>query len=114
MVAKRKMNQRLPVEVFDRLMQLQESQKLSMGDLISDALDALEREIYLPETLLERVENLEVQLVLMMKKLELLEEKIPSADKIRYFFQVLEKQLIAHDQAEIARFKRVAGPHVFD
>lgn len=113
-MAKGRLNHRLHPDLIERLAQLRASEKIPMGDLISDALDALEREIYLPETLLERVENLEVQLVLMMKKLELLEEKIPSADKIKYFFQVLEKQLIAHDQAEIARFKRVAGPHVFD
>ncbi len=113
-MAKGRLNHRLHPDLIERLTQLQASERISMDDLISDALDALEREIYLPETLLERLENLEFQLVLMMKKLELLEENVPSADKIRYLFQVLEKQLIAHDQAEHARFQRVAGPHVFD
>ncbi|WP_136513911.1 hypothetical protein [Geomonas edaphica] len=113
-MAKSKMNQRLPAEVFERLMQLQESQKLSMGDLISSALDALEREVYLPETLLERVENLEILALSIIEKVELLDQKTLSADKMKYFFQVLEKQLIAHDQAEHARFQRIAGPRAFD
>ncbi|MBJ6752687.1 hypothetical protein [Geomonas anaerohicana] len=113
-MAKSKMNQRLPPEVFERLMQMQESQKLSMGDLISSALDALEREVYLPETLLERVENLEVLALSIIEKVGLLDQKTLSADKIKYFFQVLEKQLVAHDQTEHARFERIAGPRCFD
>ncbi len=44
-MAKMKLNQRLELEIFERLMQLQASQKISMDDLIANSLDALEREI---------------------------------------------------------------------
>ena len=112
-MTKRRLNHRLHPDLIDRLMKLQAAQKLSMDDLLCNALDALEREINLPETLLDRVENLENQVGLAMKKLELVDEKVPSADKIKYFFQVMEKQLVAHDEAEQARFERLAGPRTF-
>ena len=113
-MAKGRLNHRLHPDLIERLRQLTASQMLSMEDLISDALDALEREVYLPETLLERVKNLEFQFDLMMKKLELLEQKVPSADTMRHLFQILEKQLVAHDEAEVARLQRIHGPRVFD
>ena len=109
----RRLNHRLHPDLVERLMQLQTAQRLSMDDLISDALDALEREINLPETLLDRVENLEDLVHSMIKKLESLDEKVPSADKIKYFFQVMEKQLVAHDEAEQARFEQQAGSRKF-
>ncbi|WP_224961068.1 hypothetical protein [Geomonas subterranea] len=113
-MVKGRLNHRLHPDLIKRLRELKASQKLSMEDLISDALDALEREVYLPETLLERVENLEVQARLIIKKVELLDQKSMSADQIKYFFQVLEKQLVDHDEAEIARLRRIHGPHLFD
>lgn len=112
-MTKRRLNHRLEPDLIERMVKLQTAQKLSMDDLICSALDALEREINLPETLLERVENLEELVASIMKKLEFLDEKIPSAEKIKYFFQVMEKQLVAHDEAEQARFERQAGSRNF-
>ncbi|MBJ6749920.1 hypothetical protein [Geomonas anaerohicana] len=109
----RRLNHRLHPDLVNRLEQLRDAQKLSMTDLLSNAVDALEREIYLPETLLERVEKLENLVGSIIKKLEVLDDKIPSAEKIKYFFQVMEKQLVAHDEAEQARFERQAGSRNF-
>lgn len=110
---KRRLNHRLDPDLIERMVKLQTAQKLSMDDLICNALEALEREVYLPETLLERVENLEALVHSIIKKLESLDEKVPSADKIKYFFQVMEKQLVAHDEAEQARFEQQAGSRKF-
>lgn len=113
-MAKVKQNHRLEPEIFERLKRLQESQGITFEEVISSALDALEREINLPESLLERVENLEDLIGLIIKKLEILDAKVASFEKIRSLFQIMEKQLVAHDEAELARFKRIAGPHIFD
>ncbi len=112
-MTKRRLNHRLEPDLVERMVKLQTSQNLSMNDLICNALEALEREINLPETLLDRMENLEDLVLSMIKKLESLDEKVPSADKIKYFFQVMEKQLVAHDEAEQARFEQQAGSRKF-
>lgn len=52
-VERMKLNARLDPEVFDRLMFHQSSQKVPVSDVIANALDALEREQKLPETIME-------------------------------------------------------------
>lgn len=94
---------RLEAGLLERLTEMAASRRMDVSDLITVALDAL-----------ERTENLDEELALVHEKLELLHEKMPSADKIRSLFQIMEKQLINHDEAERARFERLAGPGNFD
>jgi len=89
---------RLDACLLERLTEMAASRRREIADLISAALDAL-----------ERTENLDEELSLVHEKLEQLNEKMPSADKIRSLFQIMEKQLIAHDQAEQARFDQLRG-----
>jgi len=89
---------RLDAYLLERLTEMAASRRMEITDLISVALDAL-----------ERTENLDEELALVTEKLEILHEKMPSADKIRSLFQIMEKQLIAHDQAEQARFDQLRG-----
>ena len=89
---------RLEAALLERLTGMAASRWMEIPDLISAALDALERS-----------ENLDEELALVTGKLELLHEKMPSAEKIRSLFQIMEKQLIAHDQAEQARFDQLRG-----
>lgn len=94
---------RLEPALLDRLESVAASRYMEIPDLISVALDAL-----------ERTDNLDEELALVTEKLELLHEKMPGIDKIRSYFQILEKQLVAHDEAEAARLRRIHGPHIFD
>lgn len=114
-MAKMKLNHRLDEEVIDRLMLLQSSQKIPLSDLISNALDALERELKMPETIMERVENIEHNLVDMMARFE---EKMDGAsvnekERLKSLLQLLDAKLQAHDQAEQARFDRIIPPRTF-
>lgn len=54
---------RLERDVVESIEKLSADKKVSTSDLLRVALDALEREEKLPETVLERVERLEVTLV---------------------------------------------------
>lgn len=99
MQAKEHLPTRLDACLLERLAGMAASRRQEIPDIISAALDAL-----------ERTENLDEELALVTEKLELLHEIMPSADKIRSLFQIMEKQLIAHDQAEQARFDQLRGP----
>jgi hypothetical protein len=73
-------------------------------------LDALEREQKLPETLMERIESIEDKLASLTG---LLTEKMDTAsfnekERLKSLLQLLETRLQAHDQAEQARFDRIA------
>jgi len=89
---------RLEAALLERLTGMAASRRMEIPDLISAALDAL-----------KRTENLDEEFAMVTEKLEVLHEKMPSADKIRSLFQIMEKQLIAHDQAEQARFDQLRG-----
>ena len=75
-VERMKLNARLDPEVLDRLMFHQSSQKVPVSDVIANALDALEREQKLPETIMERVENIEGKLALLADHMAHLKQKI--------------------------------------
>lgn len=104
-----KMNYRLDAEVFERLMLLQTSQRMAASDIIANALDALEREQKLPETILERIESIEDKLSsltgLVAEKMDL--ASFNEKERLKSLLQLLETKLQAHDQAEQARFDSV-------
>lgn len=108
-MANKKLNQRLEEEVVSRLMLLQASQKIPLSDLISNALDALERELKLPETLVERVEKIESALILLaslfQEKME--EASVNEKERLKSMLQLLDTRIQAHDQAEQARFEKI-------
>lgn len=115
---KTKLNQRLEPETVERLVQLQASQRLTFEDLICNALDALEREQNLPETLLDQVENLRQELTLLNERLGLLEEKMEEAsfnekERLEYLFRLVEAELKTHSQAIQTRLDRLAPTRTF-
>jgi predicted transcriptional regulator len=103
MPVKQHLSVRLDSGLLGRLTEMAASRRMEIVDLISAALDALERN-----------ENVDEELSLVHEALERLNEKMVSADKVRGMFQIMEKQLITHDEAERARFERIAGPHAFN
>lgn len=108
-MTKMKLNQRLEEAVVSRLIQLQATQKIPLSDLISNALDALERELKLPETLVERVEKIEGALILLaslfQEKME--EASVNEKERLKSMLQLLDTRIQAHDQAEQARFEKI-------
>lgn len=115
---KTKLNQRLDPETVERLVQLQASQRLTFEDLICNALDALERERNLPETLLDQVENLRHDLAVLNERLGLLEEKMEEAsfnekERLEYLFRLVDAELKSHSEAIQTRLERLAVPRTF-
>lgn len=109
-MGKVKLNARLDAGVMERLMLLQSSQRIPIPDIIANALDALEREQKLSETLMERVDNIEDKLASLTG---LFNEKMDIAsfnekERLKSLLQLLETKLQAHDQAEQARFDKIA------
>ena len=108
-MAKIKLNQRLDEDVVTRLMLLHASQKIPLSDLISNALDALERDLKLPETLAERVDSIESALMdltsLLQEKME--EASVNEKERLKSMLQLFDARMQAHDQAEQARFEKI-------
>uniref|UniRef100_C6DZ93 Uncharacterized protein n=1 Tax=Geobacter sp. (strain M21) TaxID=443144 RepID=C6DZ93_GEOSM len=114
-MAKTKLNQRLEPETLERLRRMQATQRVSFEDLVCNAIDALEREQNLPETLLEHLDNLRESVALLDERLELLEAKMDEAsfnekERLEYLFRLVETELKSHSQAIQARLDRITPP----
>jgi hypothetical protein len=112
MINKRLMARFTP-EIIVRIKTLTSSYKVCTNELISLALDALERERKLGHSLPERVAFLEKNLAtfhdLVMTFGEKIEEKFSEAsaneiERIRSLFTLLDNKISEHDDAEALRF----------
>lgn len=104
MPVKEHLSARLDPELLERLAGMAGLRRLEIADLISLALDAL-----------ERVETLDEEVALVHEKLELLGRKMDTAstnemERLRNLFQLIEKRLQTHDEAVQARFDRLGSP----
>lgn len=110
-----KVNERIEKDVHERLIRCQSDLKLSLSDLISNALDALEREQKLPETICERVENIEMTLAELLTRFDerMDQAGINEKERLKSLLQLLESRMQAHDQAEQERFNRISASRIF-
>jgi predicted CopG family antitoxin len=75
-MAKVKLDTRLEMEVFRRLQTIRSQQKISISDVIANALNAQEREQNVAETVGERLDFLERNLLALVELMEVFDRKI--------------------------------------
>ena len=105
MKSKEHLSTRLEPELLERLRKESSFRKVPITDIISLALDVLERE----ENLAERMRNVEIKLEslfdMMSQKLE--EASINEKERLVSLLQLIERKLQSHDQAEQLRFDKI-------
>ena len=104
---------RLDPDQIARLNAVSKANSLSIDDTIALALDALEREQCVAETVTERLELLEKNLAALVDLIaeysgkidrQFGEAGINEKERLKSLFRLLEAKLCEHDEAEAARF----------
>lgn len=105
---------RLDRDLIQRLKLRAKAENISVNDVVSKAMDALERETKFGDSLPQRVtfleHNLSSLLDLVLTFNEKLEEKFVQAgltekDRLRCLYKLLKIEIEEHDEAEAARLQ---------
>jgi hypothetical protein len=113
MLPKKHLPIRIEPALIARLDAVSKAIKNPVNDVISLALDALEREQNVAQTVTERLEYLENNLASLVELMTVFNEKIDQAgvsekEHIKQLYRLLEIKMDEHDEAEIGRFKELA------
>lgn len=108
---------RLEPELVARLNDLSTASKATVADTISLALDALEREQKAADTVAERIEKLEANVAALVDLMatfngkvdhEFLQASTNERERLKSLLTLIEKRITEHDEAEKARFEKIA------
>jgi Zn-dependent M16 (insulinase) family peptidase len=107
---------RLDPTLIARLNEMATRLNANINDTIFLALDALEREQKVPETVAERIESLVSNLRVLAESVTLLNQKMDhhfsqasfdEKERLKSLLKLLGEQIQHHDEAERARFERI-------
>jgi hypothetical protein len=115
MLEKLHLSSRLEPGIIARLNSMSVTINASINDTISIALDALEREQNAIETVTERVESVEKNLLVLVDSMTAFNRKIDrqfteasfnEKERLKSLLKLLGEKIEEHDEAERARFNR--------
>ena len=127
-MGKKMLPTRLEIDVITRLNRTANSRKISVNDAISLALDGLEGEREVAQTITDRIEFLEKNLGSLIELLKNFDKKMDlhftkagasEQERLGALYRLLELRLKEHDTAERERFQQMVPrfqqmvPHVF-
>ena len=108
---------RLDLDVVARLKRISSIRKISVNDVISLALEGLEGEREVAQTITDRIEFLEKNLAALVDLMEVFDAKIDrhfgnETERMKTMYLLIKANLNDHDQAEKERFENLT-PRVF-
>jgi hypothetical protein len=107
---------RVEPELVSRLKSHSVATNLSLSDIISRALDALEREQTNSASLGGRIDCLGENLLVMVELMKIIDQKLDhqfsqasfdEKERLKSLLKLLGEQIQHHDEAERARFERI-------
>ena len=118
---KKPLPERVEVDVIERLKRVSNTRNLSMSEVISLALDGLEGEREVAQTITDRIEFLEENLAALVDQMIVFDKKIDrhfseagagEKERLGALYRLLESRLKEHDMAEKERFENLT-PRTF-
>jgi hypothetical protein len=108
---------RLEFDVITRLNRAAHSRKIPINDVISLALDGLEAEREVAQTITDRIDFLENNLGALVELMEVFGDKLDrhfsnETERLKTMYLLIKANMSDHDKAEKERFEQLA-PRVF-
>ena len=104
---------RLEIEVMARLKRISCTRKISVNDVISLALDGLEGEREVAQTITDRIDFLEKNLAALVELMEVFDKKVDrlfiesgvsEKERLKALYLLFKANISDHDKAEQERF----------
>ena len=113
---KKPLPERVEIDVITRLKRVSNARKISLSEVISLALDGLEGEREVAQTITDRIEFLEKNLAALVELMEIFDKKMEhlfiesgasEKERLKALYLLFKANMNDHDQAEKERFENL-------